>query len=282
MNKYKLKSGLWFNSLLALFACMIFSSCATTPRQKESPIGKEGNLGVNIRTVNNQLLITDIGPSDSVKKSGLRLNDIIVGYNGRRMVSMEDRQVFGHEVKTSPGKTISLTIERRGEQIPIELTISNRAVLANQQVPGKLDDELDICKKVALAIVVSQIKYIGFAQGIVDETNERVATKALLETHFEKFFLSNFGERENFVMVDRNRLEELFKELHLQGSGVVSSESVKSIGRMTGASHIVFVEWFRYANGNDITNLRLIEVESGIVLAVDTLKGRLNKEKTAG
>lgn len=283
MNTYKLKSGLCYSSLLALCICMLFSGCATAPRQKEVPIGKEGVLGIGLRTINDQLLVTNVGPGDFVERFGLQLNDSIIGYNGRKIESIEDRQAFWREVKASPGKTINLNIDRRGQQIPIKLTISERKVFANEQVPGKLDDELDVHKKVAVAIIVTQIKHVGYAYGSIDETTASVAAKAFLETFYEKFFLDNFGERENFILVDRNRLEELLKELHLQGSGVVSSESVKNIGNITGASHIVFVEWFRYANGKDITNLRLIEVESGTVLAIDTIEHiQPSKEKAAG
>jgi hypothetical protein len=60
---------------------------------------------------------------------------------------------------------------------------------------------------------------------------------------------------------------------------LISDKSITQIGKMTGAKYILDISLSRYRTGGvgieDVTVNRLIDIESGKVLAIDNVKTRL-------
>ena len=87
--------------------------------------------------------------------------------------------------------------------------------------------------------------------------------------------LSDFGEDEKFSVVDRSRLKQILEEFQFNQLGFVSDKLRAKIGEMTGATHILDISFSRFRgrinDQDDILNARLVEIESGKVLAVDQI-----------
>lgn len=254
---------------LFVFFGILVSGCSTVPQSVKDPVvGECGAVGLRTKVLDNKLIITRVIPNSSAEKSRLQPGDALLECNGKKMDSLPNRLAFFREVKTSPGKVLNLVIDRHGEVVSAKTTVEKVSVRSGDRLLFKLDDELVGSPKVALAVIVDQVSYVGYPT--VDAT-EVASAKITVGTFYENMFLSVFGDRENFVLVDRNKSQALLEELRFQESGVVANELVRNIGNITGATHILFVNWSRYNNGKDITQARLINVESGAVLATDTL-----------
>ena len=68
-----------------------------------------------------------------------------------------------------------------------------------------------------------------------------------LETLFEGLLLNKLFLRcGGYGVADRAKTAEVLQELHFQMTGAVSAGTAKSLGRMTGASHLLFVNATRF------------------------------------
>jgi hypothetical protein len=87
----------------------------------------------------------------------------------------------------------------------------------------------------------------------------------------ESTYVNFFRTQKNFTIIDRYQTDKILNEIQFQNSGLVSDEQRKKIGNLLGATHIVTVNFTRnIATGskrNDLMTRRLIEVESGKILA---------------
>lgn len=96
-----------------------------------------------------------------------------------------------------------------------------------------------------------------------------------LQSQYEGGLLSGFGKNENFSIVDRSRLKQILDEFKFSYSGFVSDQLRAKIGEMTGATHLLDISLGRFQNSDysheDVLNVRLVEIESGKVLAVDRI-----------
>jgi len=88
-------------------------------------------------------------------------------------------------------------------------------------------------------------------------------------THFGRYLSrrisNNLSNNQMFRIVDRNNIELLINEQKLQLSGVIDESSVVNIGKIAGATHIVYgtVTEFQEYVGLDI---KIISVENGTII----------------
>ena len=103
---------------------------------KENGRVERGWLGVVIQDVDKDLalsfglekpegaLISQLEPGGPADRSGLRVSDIIIDFNGRKIATSSD---LPHAVgPTKPGSTVSVTLMRKGERKRQEVTVGKR------------------------------------------------------------------------------------------------------------------------------------------------------------
>ncbi len=85
--------------------------------------------------------------------------------------------------------------------------------------------------------------------------------------------LIEFASDPLFTLVDRESTAEILNEIEFQLSGLVDDEQLAEYGRLSGASHLLIMDYERQTQGGIVTitdRRRLVQVESGSVLASDT------------
>ncbi|MEA3287702.1 MAG: CsgG/HfaB family protein [Candidatus Marinimicrobia bacterium] len=79
-------------------------------------------------------------------------------------------------------------------------------------------------------------------------------------------FRSELVQTKVFLQIERNKIEQIFKEQKLQMSGTVSEDKLVEIGELLGAELLVIGSIGKLASTYTI-DLRLVEVESGEIIA---------------
>jgi hypothetical protein len=86
------------------------------------------------------------------------------------------------------------------------------------------------------------------------------------QSKIEGKFIDTFGKDKNFSIVDRSRLKNILDEFQFNLTGFVSDKLRSKIGEMTGAIHLIDINLSRFPSGysgfTDVTNVRLIEIET--------------------
>ena len=67
------------------------------------------------------LIVTQIGRNSPAARAGLRVEDFIVGFNGRPVADAGD--LVGHLHETAPGTTVRLDIIRGGRRSAVNVTL---------------------------------------------------------------------------------------------------------------------------------------------------------------
>jgi hypothetical protein len=130
-------------------------------------------------------------------------------------------------------------------------------------------------RKVSLAVIVTDVKN----NTSVGTHSWEDSIRHQLQGSVESYFLKGFGKFDKFSLVDRSRIENILNEYRLNMTGLTSDDARAKIGNMTGATNLLIVSYARYSkmqgryeSCEDTQTGRLIDIESGKVLAVDQSK----------
>jgi hypothetical protein len=107
--------------------------------------------------------------------------------------------------------------------------------------------------------------------------NWQKAIKDELGNFYESVVFSYYNKFENFTLVDRNSLVNVLKEHQLSQSGLTDKETRIEVGKLIGVNYLVNIGYNRYCTLpkiNDITTIKIIEIETGKIMAVDTIENR--------
>lgn len=257
-----------------LILCVIlFSGCAglRTLRETEEPEGnfvEVARLGINIKIdiINNEIVVTAVQKDFPAEIAGIKRGDIIVSADRKIMT---DKKAFTSLMDNKQrGDHILLVINRKGQQIKFDI---EPRMIKVRPTEIKIIKLLDENKKVTIAVVVSEVK--NSYQNVPKDWSDSVRNN--LQSDHESGLLSGFGEDEKFSVVDRSRLKQILDEFQFNQLGFVSDKLRAKIGEMTGATHILDISFSRFEGRfndmDDISNARLVEIESGKVLAVDRI-----------
>jgi hypothetical protein len=94
---------------------------------------------------------------------------------------------------------------------------------------------------------------------------------------YENVVFSYYNKFENFTLVDRNNLTNVLKEHQLSQLELTNKETRIEVGKLVGINYLVKIGYNRYCSlprMNDITTIKLIEIETGKIMAVDTIENR--------
>lgn len=131
------------------------------------------------------------------------------------------------------------------------------------QVDLAIQNLLTQGQRVRLSVVGSQdIEQADTNEGLSEYIDSAVAN-----------LLSDFGSHPRFTLVDRDSTAEILGELEFQLSGLVADDELTEYGELSGASHLLILNYSRKTQGSVVTitdRRRLVDIQSGSVLSSDT------------
>jgi hypothetical protein len=107
--------------------------------------------------------------------------------------------------------------------------------------------------------------------------NWQKAIKDEVGNFYESVVFSYYNKYKNFTLVDRNNLVSVLREHQLSQSGLTDKETRIEVGKLVGINYLVNIGYNRYCplpRINDITTIKIIEIETGKIIAVDTIENR--------
>ncbi|MCK9555044.1 PDZ domain-containing protein [bacterium] len=198
------------------------------------------------------------------KKSGMRLGDIIKAVNNRPVSTRQDVDRVLRDIQ--PNTRIPVLIERNGQDRTYNVVTGKNFtpeidVIAQELISGK---------RVALVIAVGRVSNTVALPPNANLNEWKNAITAQLESECAAVYTQCTGV-ENFSVVDRSRIRSLLDELNFQTTGYVSERARLEIGKLTGATHFLIVEFSRFPSGyngfSDMLSKKLIDIETGEVLS---------------
>ena len=268
---------------IAVISTLIFFlGCASTKQQAtkiaDGCIRKPAVGFVPMKLPDGQIEVFQSIEGDPAEKAGIRKGDIIKAIDGHYV----DKRIDLVEIidKKEPGDHILITVQRDGSKTDFNVKL------------GFVDEPQDFhCvrnifwdeKNIRLAFITGEIiNVILYEPYQLEQWRKGIKSQILVD--LENSYLNVFKFEKNFSIVDRQRVEEILKELEFGLSGVVSEELRSKLGEILGANHLLVIEYSRFLDKSstqtrvifeDVRTHRLIEVETGKVLASVIVKSKL-------
>jgi membrane-associated protease RseP (regulator of RpoE activity) len=251
--------------LITILGVALLGGCAHI-KTTETNFEEVMKVDIMLDSVNGKLIVQSVVPEGPAATAGLAAGDIIIAMDGKLICRQNE---FIHIMYSKQkGDHVSLEINRNGQ--PLKIDITPRV----QKMPPtllKISSLLIDNKQVKVVVIVGDVKnsFPGTPKDWVE------SSKNNLQTDEEKGLSKFFEKEKNFTLVDNSKIIRVLDELKINRLelGYVSDELRAKIGEMTGATHIIEITFYRFRRGygwiDDESSNRLIEVESGNVLAID-------------
>ncbi|HVE14392.1 MAG TPA: PDZ domain-containing protein [Elusimicrobiota bacterium] len=253
----------------AILACLAAAACAG-PR----PAPRVGYLGTGLCPAADGLSVLLVASGSPAERAGLREGDVLVEYRGLPLSRVENRRRLLWDMRSGDGKPLRLAALRGAKRVSLKASPAWRPSEPKDDLYAPLMDALMAGRNVSVAVVVSDVRHAS--PQFFKSAQALEAWKQGMREHaaglFEGILLNRaFVRCPAYTVADRQRTEEVLKELHLQMSGAVSPETSRDVGKLTGASHLLFVSVTRFPRTSggyeDDFQARLVAVESDAVLA---------------
>ena len=252
-----------------LAALLLAAGCATTPAKPKGP--QVGLLGAEICPATAGIEVEEVLAKSAADSVGLKPGDVIVEANGLDMVKPVNRPRFLQSIRY-PNRPLQMKVQRGGQPLDLTVTPTMTPIWVWEPLMDAIYSEVMKGKPVAVALVIDQINYVNSRPG-PELDSLKDATKTNLENRVDAILIRSAPRGcGNYHVVDRNKTSEILAELKFQMTGAVSAETVKQIGKLSGASHLVFASYSHWPAGSGyhgVNSIRLVEVESGDVIVAD-------------
>jgi membrane-associated protease RseP (regulator of RpoE activity) len=230
---------------------------------------EQRKAGMILQVVDNKIVVKGVVPNSPAEKAGVIPGGVILTVDGLALKSLGE--IVDHIGAKRKGEHVVIVVERNGEKHTYDfepVMIKVRRTLA--AIQSLLSDN----KKVVLAVVVSDVRTtFDMKKDVYDSWVEGVRNNE--QTGMESFYLQSLGTGTTFSIVDRSRTKAILEEFKLGQTGLVSDTLRAKIGEMTGATHLLDVTFSRFKideGYDDVLNARLIDINTGAVLAVDQIR----------
>lgn len=259
----------------------LFSGCAFLHGSGAKPLGKIGRLGALSCPVDNVIRILDVAPGSPADKAGVKPGDVVLAVNGTSLVKPESRKEFGFAIRS--GNPVVLSAKRENETLEFDLQPKKMAQSEFDPIDSALFDAIMSGKPVVVATVVTDVK-TTFSSTMPDamirwKEGLREGVESQIEGHLLSPSLVRCG---NYKVIDRNATHDFLNAARFKMGAAVDTAVMKEAGRMTGATYLLLADISNRlaptVDGSDETALRLVEIESGDVLATARLTQKVPKQ----
>ena len=194
----------------------------------------------------------------------LRKGDAVTAVDGTPVTSKKQycQIVQGY----NPDQTAIFTFRRLNREFSLAIRLNT---LYSPMLYSLVSDRLNAGGKASIAVIPSANTAAQNANLNVSGLIEN--DKSLISSSYEKMLLDEFRAFPGFSVIDRDMLENIMKEVTFQKSGFVDDQTIVKIGKMTGATHLMFVTLSRYDDATAYVE-RLVEVETTKVLYSNNYK----------
>lgn len=229
---------------------------------------KVARVGIKVNNRHGELYVVDLTPNSPAANSGIKIGDTILSLDGNKILSMtEMRAVLNNK---AIGEHALFLVKRNGQNLSFDI---EPKFLKIKPTLIKLDSLLVENKKIVIAIIVTEVKNATLNKSSGNYESWVDSIKSSMQSRLESNLLNAYDNEKSFSIVDRNRLHQILEEHRLSQSGLISDKLRTQIGIMTGATHLLDATLSRFSLENgfeDVESERLIDIETGNVLAVDT------------
>ena len=223
--------------------------------------------GLDVKEAQGGLSIESVDTDSPAKAAGIQPGDLIVAVNGNRVSHKE----FLKLMQLNRGEDVHFAVNRYNEILDYTITPK---LYFNSPPSVYMKYELSVIdeQKVNLAVIVTDVN---------NNTSEHnysweESTRTQLQSDIENNVLNNLDCQDGVSFDDRSRLEEIIDGYKLNMTGLISDDARATIGKTTGATHILATTFARNSKKvndsescEDTVTGRLMEVGTGKVLAVD-------------
>jgi hypothetical protein len=210
-------------------------------------------------------------------RAHLQIGDVIESVDNLRFKDRRSLFEYLYERK-KPGEIVNALLRRGGETIRVDVKLGLKPFLYDQYV---LSREVTEEKPIRLAIIFGEITNVYLQDKALLE-QWQAGMKSALIRNWESTYLQNLRYENNFSLVDRNKIDQILKELPSQQTRFAQEGSPMKLGSMLGATHLFIIDFSRFTlsprEANDVETHRLIEFESGKTIASLSLKTRVKLE----
>ncbi len=106
--------------------------------------------------------------------------------------------------------------------------------------------------------------------------NNSLAKKAEMEPlrkGLGDLFITEFAKIEQFQVVERSQLQQIFEEMKLGQSGMLDAGSAQQVGKLLGAQNLLLGSFMNMFDGKLRIDIRIVEVETGLTLKAEEETG---------
>ncbi len=263
----------YFLQVKYVFFLMMFIllGCATH-RPNDRVISLEKNfiealrIGVGVKNFDGVVKVHILIPGGAGESAGLREGDIIRSVDNKQISSNSQmRELLSFKRK---GEHVVILVNRDGQDLQFDL---EPKPVKFEPMALNIRSLLDKGEKVVVAVVVSDVK-----NSTVDNSDERFpgwldSTRNSVQSSIEDNLLLLFSDEKNFMLVKTPRLNSIRNEMKFNPE-LTPDRLRTEIGQSTGAKYLIDANFSRFPNGRKILeekNCKLIEIETGLVLAAD-------------
>jgi membrane-associated protease RseP (regulator of RpoE activity) len=266
LMKYFLQGKyVFFLIMFILFGC-------ATHRSNDKVISLEKNfvealrIGVGVKNFEGEVKVHILIPGGAGASAGLREGDIVRSVDNKKISSNSQlRELLSSKRK---GEHVVISVNRDGQDLQFDI---EPKPVKFEPMALNIRYLLDKGEKVVVAVVVSDVKI-----STVNNLDERFSgwldsTRYSVQSSIEDNLLLLFSDEKNFMLVNTPRLNNIRNEMKFN-PGLTPDRLRTEIGQMTGAKYLIDANFSRFPNGKRILeekNCRLIEIETGSVLAAD-------------
>jgi membrane-associated protease RseP (regulator of RpoE activity) len=252
---------------IVLFVTILLCGCAHN-KTTETNYTDVMKIDAMLDDVDGRVIVQSVSPEGPAATAGLSAGDVIVLLDGKSIKYRNEFRRMMYEKQN--GDRVLLEVNRNGQLIKIDIT---PRVQKTSPMILKISGLLDEGKHIKIAVVVGDVtNSLGYKKDWVE------ALKNNLQSEEESELAIFFKRDRNFSLVGRDNIYPVLEELQINRLelGYVSDQLRIKIAEMTGATHIIEIVFHRFVRPRvwieDVLNGRLIEAESGSVLAVDQIR----------
>lgn len=177
------------------------------------------------------------------RDQGLEVGDVILSDNGIALKGKTPEEIRQLAVSHKEGDVSNLKILRNGQEVELKIKYGKMPIPTNA-LDAVAWDLLD-GKKVRLAIMVTDINFIGPPQAPPPPDAWKKSNRQSAIDGAQQFFMGFFGGNKNFSIVDTGKIDVILNDLENR-YGAFSPQVRDKVLESLGVTHLIEICYTRY------------------------------------